>query len=165
MLLRLPPECFRPRNFAVVIRKHLDEPVKALVRRQLRGCERLRFLSAQEAPKLLGVYAATNRLVDPLMKHEVIFDLYAEVVLIGVLWAKVAVASAIQRRPMGCDISRPQNLPEQRQRFSMVIVSGVVDAVGSPRIAENLFSDDLKSLSRPDEVFSAMQLRVCHRSI
>lgn len=158
MPLCLPPECFRSWNFAVAIRKHLNEPVKALVRRQLRWRDRLRFLAAQEAVKLLGVYATTNRLVDPLMKHEVIFDLYAEELLIGVLWAKVAVASAIQRCPMGRDISRPQYLSEQLQRFAVVIVSGLIDAIGSPLIAEDLLSDDLECVSRPDEVFSAAQL-------
>ncbi|WP_338722415.1 hypothetical protein [Devosia sp. XK-2] len=121
-------------------------------------------MAAQEAPKLLGVDATSNRLVDPLMKHEVIFDLNAEELLIGVLWTKVAVASTIQRRPMGRDNSRPQYLPEQLQRFTVVISSGLIDAIGSPRIAEDLFSDDLECVSRPDEVFSAVQLRVCHRS-
>jgi len=106
-LLRQSPECFRSRDFAVAIREHFDEPVVAAVRRQLRWFVRLNFLPTQKAPKLLGVDTATNRLADPVMKHEIIFDLYAEELLIGVLRAEVAVASAIQRRPMGRDISRP----------------------------------------------------------
>lgn len=99
------PECFGVWDFAVAIRKHRNEPVKALVCRQLRWSDRVRLLSPQEAPKLLGVDAATNWLVEPLMKYKVIFEPYAEELLIGVLWAKVTIASAIQRRPMGRDIS------------------------------------------------------------
>lgn len=89
-------------------------------------------MSVQKAPKLFRMDAASNRLVDPLMEHEVIPDLYAKELAIRVLRTKVSVASGIECRPMGRDIPRSKRLPEQRQCLSVVFIGSVVDAIFSP---------------------------------
>lgn len=143
-------QCFKRRNCSLRVRENFNQPIKALVLRQLRWGRRLNFLAANPSPQLFDVNATTNRLIHALVKNEVITQDKPKELLVCILWSQVTAVLEIESVPMRAYIAGPQRISKDSKRLAMLGAFRVFDAFITPCSIEDFTPNDFE---RPSWAF------------
>jgi len=155
-------QCFKRRNCSLRVRENFNQPIKALVLRQLRWGRRLNFLATNPSPQLIDVNLAPDRFVHAVVKNEVITQDKPKELLVCVLWSQVTAVLEIESVPVRAYIPRPQRISKDSKHLAVLGPFGVLAAIISPSIIEYFPPNDFERPSRAFKWICVGEVRFRH---